>query len=77
MIIIEYDSNSIARMMLNTFLEPDLLNTDYTNMTILESNICTICESYKSNEIEALISELQMIADRKYQEEEKEIDNIQ
>ena len=46
-------------------------------MTILESNICTICESYKSNEIEALISELQMIADRKYQEEEKEINIIQ
>ncbi len=42
-------------------------------MTILESNICTICEWYKSNEIEALISELQMIADRKYSEEENYI----
>lgn len=34
----------------------------------------------KSNEIEALITELQMIADRKYSEEEKEaelVDNIQ
>lgn len=39
-------------------------------MTILESNICTIAEWMKSNEIEALISELQMIADRKYSEEE-------
>ncbi len=39
-------------------------------MTILESNICTIAEWMKSNEIESLISELQMIADRKYQEEE-------
>ena len=48
-------------------------------MTILESNICTIAEWMKSNEIEALISELQMIADRKYSEEEKEaeiIDNM-
>lgn len=41
-------------------------------MTILESNICTIAEWMKSNEIEALISELQMIADRKYSEEETE-----
>ena len=40
-------------------------------MTILESNICTIAEWMKSNEIEALISELQMIADRKYSEEEE------
>ena len=39
-------------------------------MTILESNICTIAEWMKSNEIESLISEIQMIADRKYQEEE-------
>lgn len=39
-------------------------------MTILESNICTIAEWMKSNEIEALIAELQIIADRKYQEEE-------
>lgn len=39
-------------------------------MTILEHNICTIAEWMKSNEIEALISELQMIADRKYSEEE-------
>lgn len=39
-------------------------------MTILESNICTIAEWMKSNEIESLISELQIIADRKYQEEE-------
>lgn len=48
-------------------------------MTILESNICTIAEWMKSNEIEALISELQIIADRKYDEEESEqnlIDNI-
>lgn len=41
-------------------------------MTALESNICTIAEWMKSNEIEALIAELQMIADRKYSEEEKE-----
>lgn len=41
------------------------------NMTILESNICTIAEGMISGEIEALISELQMIADRKYQEEEE------
>lgn len=40
-------------------------------MTILESNICTIAEWMKSNEIEALIAELQIIADRKYQEEEE------
>lgn len=45
-------------------------------MTILESNICTIAEWMKSNEIEALIAELQMIADRKYQEEE-EINNTE
>lgn len=48
-------------------------------MTILESNICTIAEWMKSNEIDALISELQMISSRKYQEEETEqeiIDNI-
>jgi len=48
-------------------------------MTILESNICTIAEWMKSNEIEALIAELQIIADRKYYEEETEqeiIDNI-
>lgn len=42
-------------------------------MTILESNICTIAEWMKSNEIEALISELYMIADRKYSEEENYI----
>lgn len=40
-------------------------------MTTLEHNICTIAEWLQSNEIEALISELQMIADRKYQEEEE------
>ena len=40
-------------------------------MTILEHNICTIAEWLQSYEIEALISELQMIADRKYQEEEE------
>lgn len=47
-------------------------------MTILESNICTIAEWMKSNEIEALIAELQIISDRKYQEEEQEqeIENI-
>lgn len=47
-------------------------------MTALESNICTIAEWMKSNEIEALIAELQIIADRKYQEEEQEqeIENI-
>ena len=45
-------------------------------MTILESNICTIAEWMKSNEIEALISELQMIADRKYSEEE-EVNNTE
>ena len=39
-------------------------------MTILEHNICTIAEWLKSSEIESLISELKMIADRKYQEEE-------
>lgn len=41
-------------------------------MTILESNICTIAEWMKSNEIEALIAELQIIADRKYEIEQKE-----
>lgn len=40
-------------------------------MTALESNICTIAEWMKSNEIEELIAELQIIADRKYQEEEE------
>jgi hypothetical protein len=40
-------------------------------MTDIESRICAIAEDMKSNEIEALISELQMIADRKYQEEEE------
>ena len=44
MIIIEYDSNSIGLMMLNSFLEIDYLNFDYNYMTILESNICTIAE---------------------------------
>ena len=39
-------------------------------MTILEHNICTIAEWMKSNKIEALISELQMISERKYSEEE-------
>lgn len=49
-------------------------------MTILESNIITICEWMKSGEIESLISELQIIADRKYTEEEQErdlIDNLE
>lgn len=40
-------------------------------MTILEHNICTIAEWLQSNEIESLISELQMISERKYFEEEK------
>ncbi len=40
-------------------------------MTILEHNICTIAEWLQSSEIESLISELQIIADRKYQEEEE------
>lgn len=71
MTIIEYDFNSIGHMISDTSLETDLLNTDYNYMTILESNICTIAEWMKSNEIEALISELQMIADRKYSEEEE------
>lgn len=39
-------------------------------MNKLESTICILCEWLKSNEIESIISELQMIADRKYQEEE-------
>lgn len=43
---------------------------NYNIMTALESNICTIAEWMKSNDIEALIAELQIIADRKYQEEE-------
>ena len=49
-------------------------------MTDIESRICAVAEDMKSNEIEALISELQMIADRKYQEEEIErelLENIQ
>jgi hypothetical protein len=40
-------------------------------MNTLEHNTCTIAEGMKSNEIEALIAELQIIADRKYQEEEE------
>lgn len=40
-------------------------------MTILEHNICIIAEWLQYNEIESLISELQMIAARKYQEEEE------
>lgn len=41
-------------------------------MNKLESNIVTLCEWLKSNEIEAIIAELQMVADRKYSEEETE-----
>lgn len=40
-------------------------------MTLTEYRICMIAEQMKSNEIESLISELQIIADRKYQEEEE------
>ena len=39
-------------------------------MNHIESKICILCEDLKSNEIESIISELQMIADRKYQDEE-------
>lgn len=39
-------------------------------MNAIEQKICESVESLSSNEIESLISELQMIADRKYQEEE-------
>lgn len=48
-------------------------------MTKIETEVCTIAEWMKSNEIDALIAELQMIASRKYDEEEAEqdlIDNI-
>lgn len=48
-------------------------------MNVLTHNILTICENYKSIEIEAIIKEMQIIADRKYQEEQIEqdlIDNI-
>lgn len=40
------------------------------NMTTFESVICNMAEEKTSWEIEALISELQMIAERKYSEEE-------
>lgn len=49
-------------------------------MNVLTHNILTIMENYKSIEIEAIIKEMQMIADRKYQEEEQEreiLENIQ
>ena len=49
-------------------------------MTQMEQTICLIAEWMRSNEIEALVSELTMIAEHKYSEEEKEaeiIDNIQ
>ena len=39
-------------------------------MTKIEHDVCTIAEWMKSNEIEALISELRMISERKYSEEE-------
>lgn len=40
-------------------------------MTKLESLICTMVSGIKSNEVEAIIAELQMIADQKYKEEEE------
>lgn len=39
-------------------------------MTTFEEIVCNMAEGHNSWEIESLISELQMIADRKYQEEE-------
>ena len=41
-------------------------------MNKLESNIVTLCEWLKSNEIEAIIAELQIMVDRKYLDEETE-----
>lgn len=40
-------------------------------MTTLETMVCNMCEDHYSWDIYALISELQMIADRKFQEEEE------
>jgi len=42
-------------------------------MTTLETLVCNMVEDHSSWEIEALISELQMIAERKYSEEESVI----
>lgn len=42
-------------------------------MTNLESVICKMVEDIKSNEVEAIIAELQMIADQKYKEEEESV----
>jgi len=39
-------------------------------MNILEHNILTIMEGHTSWQIEAIIAELQIMADRKYMEEE-------
>ncbi len=39
MIIIEYDFNSIGRMMLNTFLEIDYLNFDYNYMKYTQEEL--------------------------------------
>jgi hypothetical protein len=39
-------------------------------MTQFESMVCQMAEDKTSQEIEAVISELQMISDRKYSEEE-------
>lgn len=44
-------------------------------MTTMETTIINMCESLTSREIESIISELQIQADRKYTEEE--IDNIE
>lgn len=41
-------------------------------MTKFESTVCRIAENLSSWEIESLISELQMIADSKYQSEEQQ-----
>lgn len=46
-------------------------------MTRLEIDTCNACEKLSYWEVESLISELQMIADRKYDESEKDLlDNI-
>lgn len=41
-------------------------------MTNLETTICNMVQDLKSNEIESIIAELQMIADDKYEKEEEE-----
>jgi len=46
------------------------------NMNSFESVICNMAEDKTSWEIESLISELQMIADRKYDEEEWEYNEL-